>query len=77
MAAAFQGEIINIANGVFYMTNETTDPKDTNKKEAEVVHPGMMGDGSEEQTLDELGNPSARIKKTDVDAAFGKQPSAK
>ena len=32
----------------------------------------MMGDGSEEQNLDEPGNPSARIKKKDVDAAFGK-----
>lgn len=58
------------------MTNETTHPKDNNKQ-AEIAHPGMMGDGSEEQNLDELGNPSARIKKTDVDAAFGKQPPAK
>ena len=58
------------------MTNKTTDPKNANKQ-AEIAHPGMMGDGSEEQNLDELGNPSARIKETDVDAAFGKQPPAK
>jgi hypothetical protein len=33
----------------------------------------MMGDGTEEQNLDERGNPAARIKKDEVDAAFGKQ----
>ena len=53
------------------MTNKTTVPKDANIQ-AEIAHPGMMGDGSEEQNLDEPGNPSARIKKKDVDAAFGK-----
>jgi hypothetical protein len=31
----------------------------------------MMGDGTEEQNLDERGNPAARIKKDEVDAAFG------
>ncbi len=25
-------------------------------------HPGMMGDGTEEQNLGERGNPAARIK---------------
>ena len=44
------------------MTNKTTVPKDANIQ-AEIAHPGMMGDGSEEQNLDEPGNPSARIKK--------------
>jgi hypothetical protein len=30
----------------------------------------MMGDGTEEQNLNERGNPSARIKKSEIDAAF-------
>ena len=36
------------------------------------LHPGMMGDGTEEQNLNERGDPSARIKKSEVQAAFGK-----
>ena len=35
-------------------------------------HPGMMGDGTEEQNLGQPGNPAARIKKEEVDAAFAK-----
>jgi hypothetical protein len=35
-------------------------------------HPGMMGDGTEEQNLGQPGNPAARIKEEEVDAAFGK-----
>ena len=35
-------------------------------------HPGMMGDGTEEQNLGQPGNPAARIKKDEVDAAFAK-----
>jgi hypothetical protein len=46
----------------FNMTNKSTMSGDT-KKEPDVSHPGMMGDGTEEQNLDELGNPAARIKK--------------
>ena len=55
-------------------TNKPTVPKskDTNKQ-AGVSHPGMMGDGTEEQNLDERGNPAARIKKDEADAAFSKQ----
>ena len=50
----------------------------SNKKTklAGVAHPGMMGDGTEEQNLSERGNPAARIKKKEVAAAFGK-PRAK
>lgn len=40
------------------------------KTPADVVHPGMMGDGTEEQNLNERGDPAARITKADVDAAF-------
>jgi hypothetical protein len=43
------------------------------KKKAVISHPGMMGDGTEEQNLGERGNPAARIKKKDVAAAFAKQ----
>jgi len=37
----------------------------------------MMGDGTEEQNLNERGNPVARIKKDEIEAAFQKQPSSK
>jgi hypothetical protein len=42
------------------------------KKTPATSHPGMMGDGTEEQNLGQPGNPAARIKKDEVDAAFGK-----
>jgi len=57
------------------MTNKPA-PTST-KKQPDTAHPGMMGDGTEEQNLDERGNPAARIKKDEVNAAFGKQPSKK
>jgi hypothetical protein len=47
------------------------DPKHPQKGPA-TPHPGMMGDGTEEQNLGQPGNPAARIKKDEVDAAFGK-----
>lgn len=46
----------------------STDSKKPNK----TAHPGMMGDGTEEQNLGQPGDPNSRIKKSDVDAAFGK-----
>jgi hypothetical protein len=58
------------------MTNKPTTPDDT-KNQADVAHPGMMGDGTEEQNLNQPGNPAARIKKEDVDAAFAKQRPTK
>jgi hypothetical protein len=54
------------------MTNKTTAPIDS-KKQSEIAHSRMMRDGTEEQNLDDLGNPAARIRKTDVNAAFAKQ----
>lgn len=36
-----------------------------------VSHPGMMGDGTEEQNLDQPGNPAARITEDEVKEAFG------
>ena len=50
--------------------------KDTGKKPA-VSHPGMMGDGTEEQNLGQPGDPAARIKEDEVDAAFAKDPKKK
>ena len=58
------------------MANKPTVPTDT-KKQADVPHPGMMGDGTEEQNLDERGNPAARIKKDELDETFGKQRPTK
>jgi hypothetical protein len=34
-------------------------------------HPGMMGDGTEEQNLNQPGDPSKRITEDEVDDAFG------
>lgn len=56
------------------MTSKSTS---TGKKPSSVAHPGMMGDGTEEQNLNERGDPKARIKKDDVDAAFDKKPPKK
>jgi hypothetical protein len=52
------------------------DSKPGKTKPAES-HPGMMGDGTEEQNLGEAGNPAARIKKDEVEEAFGKKPAKK
>jgi len=45
----------------------------TPNKSAKISHPGMMGDGTEEQNLNEPGDPAARIKSDEVDEAFRKQ----
>lgn len=39
-------------------------------------HPGMLGDGTEEQNLNQPGDPKARITQEEVDAAFAKVPKA-
>ena len=46
-------------------------PKVTSPQ-ANTPHPGMMGDGTEEQNLNQNGSPEARITEDDVDAAFKK-----
>jgi hypothetical protein len=51
--------------------------RSNSKKQAKVLHPGMMGDGTEEQNLNEHGNPGGRIKKAEVEAVFGKQSPKK
>ena len=39
-------------------------------------HTGMMGDGTEEQNLNQKGDPSARITEDEVKDAFGEKPPA-
>ena len=58
------------------MTNKQPSTPDSDKTK-KPAHPGMMGDGTEEQNLDQRGDPSARITKKDVDAAFEKPPAKK
>ncbi len=53
-----------------------TNKSDGAKNQADVSHPGMMGDGTEEQNLNEHGDPAARIKKDELDAAFRKHPES-
>jgi hypothetical protein len=58
------------------MTDKPKGPTPTPSKPG-VSHPGMMGDGTQEQNLGEKGNPDARIKKDEVDAAFAKDKPKK
>jgi hypothetical protein len=62
------------------MTNKP-DPKNAKNSPAKnspaTSHPGMMGDGTEEQNLGQPGHPGARIKKDEVDAAFAKDKDTK
>jgi hypothetical protein len=58
------------------MTSKLEKPK-TPKNQRDVSHPGMMGDGTQEQSLGERGKPAARITKRDVKAAFGKHNGKK
>ena len=37
-------------------------------------HPGMLGDGTEEQNLNQPGNPGARITEEEVYEAFKDAP---
>jgi Cyclic nucleotide-binding domain len=47
------------------------------KKSADKQHKGMMGDGTEEQNLNQPGTPGARIEKDQVTAAFEKKAPPK
>ena len=58
------------------MTTKSPAANDSSKPKKDD-HPGMMGDGTEEQNLNQPGNPDARIKKDEADAAFGKAPPPK
>ena len=52
-------------------------PPQNTRKPSGISHPGMMGDGSEEQNLGERGDPAARITENEVDAAFTKRAGKK
>lgn len=43
---------------------------DPNTDKKADPHPGMMGDGTEEQNLNQKGDPSARITEDEVKEAF-------
>ena len=49
---------------------------DKTKKPGPEMHPGMLGDGTEEQNLNQPGDPSKRITEAEVDSAF-KNPAPK
>ena len=52
-------------------------PSDHDK--VKELHPGMMGDGTEEQNLNQKGDPSALITEAEVQEAFkdgGGKPKA-
>jgi hypothetical protein len=51
------------------MTDEVKNSDDL-KKVPNTSPAGMLGDGTEEQNLNQPGNPAARINKDEVDAAF-------
>jgi len=59
------------------ISDMTTKPDSKHTTKAPEKHPGMMGDGTEEQNLGQPGNPAARIKKDEVDAAFSKDGKKK
>ena len=46
-------------------------------KPDKIRHPGMMGDGTEEQNLNEKGDPALRIKSDEIEAAFGTKAANK
>ena len=53
----------------------TKKPSQKRAKKSGISRPGMMGDGTEEQNLDERGEQAARIKKEEIETAFDKKPS--
>ena len=52
------------------MTDKDKNSNDL-KKVPNASPVGMLGDGTEEQNLNQPGNPAARITEDEVDAAFG------
>ena len=49
----------------------------TSSNETASSRPGMLGDGTEEQNLNQKGDPAARVTKDDVESAFGGKPKDK
>ena len=44
---------------------------DREENQTQDPHPGMMGDGTEEQSLGQPGQPGKRITQEEVEEAFG------
>ncbi len=61
-----------------WTTARNAAPGSRHDEKSTEKHPGMMGDGTEEQNLNQRGNPKARITEDEVDAVFGdkKKPKA-
>jgi hypothetical protein len=55
----------------------TKRPSQESAKKSGISHSGMMGDGTEEQSLNERGNPAARIKKDELKTAFDEKRSSR
>lgn len=62
--------IDHLQKGNIYMTDKDKNSNDL-KKVPNASPVGMLGDGTEEQNLNQPGNPAARITEDEVDAAFG------
>ena len=50
---------------------------DSTPKQTKSTHPGMRGDGTEEQNWNDAGDPSLRIKKDEVAEAVQKRDPKK
>ncbi len=61
--------------GVVEMPSKQTNPREA--KKPNTSKPGMLGDGTEEQNLNQPGNPAAVIKEDEVADAFGNKSSKK
>ena len=55
----------------------TNTPSPSGHKKSADKHKGMMGDGTEEQNLNQPGTPGARIEEDEVTAAFEKNAPPK
>jgi hypothetical protein len=58
---------------------QTGQPSDTGAqpKPGGGSRPGVLGDWTEEQNLDQPGNPDARITQQEVEEAFGQEKGGK
>jgi hypothetical protein len=63
------------------MSNRPDDTSSKSKqpsaKPEQPSHPGMLGDGTEEQNLNQPGNPKARISRDEVEDTFEKPQTPK
>ncbi len=67
----------NLRRPRFVVTTRPQEPDMSDKPTKTDPHPGMMGDGTEEQNLGQKGDPKARITKEEVEEAFKDAPKEK